>query len=98
MAHVAAAIRIFEASDRPKDLAKYVDHYRRFKRVEPWAIIASLIETCKLCGESFGLTEGKAGHLVVLDQRDVVETLRFHAAPLTLSVTAASSIRRARET
>jgi hypothetical protein len=38
MAHVAAAIRIFEASDLPKDLAKYVDHYRLFKRGEPWAI------------------------------------------------------------
>ena len=27
MAHCAAAIRIFEASERPKDLAQYVDHY-----------------------------------------------------------------------
>ncbi len=30
---------------------------------------------------SFGLAEGKAAHLVVLDQPDVVEALRFHAAP-----------------
>jgi hypothetical protein len=40
MAHVAAAIRIFEASDRPRDLARYVDHHRLFKRGEPWAICA----------------------------------------------------------
>jgi hypothetical protein len=38
MAHVAASIRIFEASDRPKDLAKYTDHYPLFARGEPWAI------------------------------------------------------------
>jgi hypothetical protein len=44
LAHVAAAIRIFEASDRPKDLAQYVDHYRLFKRGEPWAICASALK------------------------------------------------------
>ena len=43
MAHVAAAIRIFEASDRPADLARYVDHYRLFKRGEPWAICAKVL-------------------------------------------------------
>lgn len=43
LAHVAAAIRIFEASDRPKDLARYVDHYRLFKRGEPWTICAGAL-------------------------------------------------------
>ena len=43
MAHVAAAIRIFEASDRPADLARYVDHYRLFKRGEPWTICAAAL-------------------------------------------------------
>lgn len=32
--------------------------------------------------ESFGLAEGAPAHLVVLDQPDVVESLRFHAAPV----------------
>ena len=38
LSHVAAAIRIFEASGRPSDIARYVDTYRLFKRGEPWAI------------------------------------------------------------
>ena len=29
----------------------------------------------------FGLAVGAAAHLVVLDQRDVVDVLRFHAPP-----------------
>jgi hypothetical protein len=35
LAHVAAAIRIFEASGKPSDLARYVDTCRLFKRGEP---------------------------------------------------------------
>jgi hypothetical protein len=38
LAHVTAAIRIFEASGRPADIARYVDTYRLFKQGEPWAI------------------------------------------------------------
>jgi hypothetical protein len=38
LSHVTAAIRIFEASGRPADIASYVDTYRLFKRGEPWAI------------------------------------------------------------
>lgn len=36
-AHVEATIRIFAASGRPSDIARYVDCYRLFKRGEPWA-------------------------------------------------------------
>lgn len=38
LAHVDATIRIFAASGRPSDIARYVDTYRLFKRGEPWAI------------------------------------------------------------
>jgi hypothetical protein len=38
LASVTAAIRIFEASGDPEDIARYVDSYRLFKRGEPWAI------------------------------------------------------------
>lgn len=38
LAHVAAAIRIFEASGKPSDIARYVDTFRLFKRGEPWPI------------------------------------------------------------
>jgi hypothetical protein len=38
LAHVTAVLRLFEASDKPQDLARYVDSYRLFKRGEPWAI------------------------------------------------------------
>src|SRR5471032_2891524 len=35
LAHVTAAIRIFEASGDHKDMPKYVDVHRQFKRGEP---------------------------------------------------------------
>lgn len=38
LAHVEACIRIFAASGKPSDIARYVDGYRLFKRGEPWAI------------------------------------------------------------
>ena len=38
LAHVEATIRIFAASGKPSDIARYVDCYRLFKRGEPWAI------------------------------------------------------------
>ena len=37
LAHVTAVMWLFETSDRPADLARYVDSYRLFKRGEPWA-------------------------------------------------------------
>ena len=43
LAHVAAAIRIFEASGAPHDMSRYVDHYRLFKCGEPWAICAAVL-------------------------------------------------------
>jgi hypothetical protein len=47
LAHVTAAIRIFEASGRPSDIARYVDTYRLFKRGEPWAICAAALAKAK---------------------------------------------------
>jgi hypothetical protein len=38
LAHVTAAIRIFEASDNAKDMARYVDTHRLFKRGESWVL------------------------------------------------------------
>jgi len=38
LAHVAAAIRIFEASGNAGDMARYVDTHRLFKRGEPVAL------------------------------------------------------------
>ncbi len=38
LAHVSAAIRIFEASGDTKDMPRYVDVHRLFKRGEPIAI------------------------------------------------------------
>jgi hypothetical protein len=35
LAHVEATIRIFAASGRPADIARYVDTYRLFRRGEP---------------------------------------------------------------
>jgi hypothetical protein len=38
LAHVTAAIRIFEASGDPKEMSRYVDTHRMFKRGEPIAV------------------------------------------------------------
>src|SRR4051812_36724633 len=38
LAHVTAAIRIFEASGDPKGMPRYVDTHRLFKRGEPIAL------------------------------------------------------------
>src|SRR5207237_7899265 len=38
LAHVTAAIRIFDASGDPKGMARYVDTHRLFKRGEPIAL------------------------------------------------------------
>ena len=38
LAHVMAAIRIFEASGNPKDIPKYIDIHRLFRRGETWAL------------------------------------------------------------
>src|SRR5271154_6554842 len=41
LSHVTAVLRLFEASGRGQDLARYMDSYRLFKRGEPWAICAA---------------------------------------------------------
>src|ERR1700691_3168538 len=43
LAHVEATMRIFAASGRPADIARYVDTYRLFKRGEPWAICSEAL-------------------------------------------------------
>jgi hypothetical protein len=43
LAHVTATLRIFDASSKPSDMARYVDTYRMFKRGEPWAICAAAL-------------------------------------------------------
>ena len=43
LAHVEATIRIFDASGKPSDIARYVDGYRLFKRGEPWAICSEAL-------------------------------------------------------
>ncbi len=43
LAHVEATIRIFAASGKPSDIAKYIDSYRLFRRGEPWAICSAAL-------------------------------------------------------
>jgi hypothetical protein len=38
LAHITAAIRLFEASGNAKDMPRYVDVHRLFKRGETWAL------------------------------------------------------------
>jgi hypothetical protein len=46
LAHVTAAIRIFEASGNAKDMPRYVDTHRLFKRGETWALCQQAIGAC----------------------------------------------------
>jgi hypothetical protein len=43
LAHISAAIRIFDASGPTQDIARYVDAYRLFKRGEPWAVCSAAL-------------------------------------------------------
>ncbi len=43
LAHITAVLRIFDASGSPKDMGKYVDHYRLFRRGEAWTICAGAL-------------------------------------------------------
>jgi hypothetical protein len=45
LAHVLAAIRIFEASGNPKDIPKYIDIHRLFRRGETWALCKAALAT-----------------------------------------------------
>jgi hypothetical protein len=45
LAHVMAAIRIFEASGNPKDIPKYIDIHRLFRRGETWALCKAALAT-----------------------------------------------------
>jgi hypothetical protein len=45
LAHITAAIRIFEASGDPKEMSRYVDTYRMFKRGEPIDLCKEVLAT-----------------------------------------------------
>src|SRR5208282_360832 len=67
LAHVTAAIRIFEASGSPKDMSRYVDSYRLFKRGEPWAICAAALVNGPLSTKELALALMKAKGMDVGD-------------------------------
>jgi hypothetical protein len=60
LAHVTAVMRLFEASGKPQDLARYVDSYRLFKRGEPWAICAAALASGPLTTKELALELMKA--------------------------------------
>jgi hypothetical protein len=60
LAHVSAVMRLFEASGKPQDLARYVDSYRLFKRGEPWAICAAALASGPLSTKDLALEMMKA--------------------------------------
>jgi hypothetical protein len=55
LAHVSAVMRLFEASGKPQDLARYVDSYRLFARGEPWAICAAALASGPLSTKELAL-------------------------------------------
>lgn len=60
LAHVTAVMRLFEASGKPQDLARYVDSYRLFSRGEPWAICAKALANGPLSTKELALELMKA--------------------------------------
>ena len=69
LSHVSAVMRLFEASGKPQDLARYVDGYRLFKRGEPWAICAAALTKGPLSTKELALELMKAKGM---DLRDSV--------------------------
>ncbi len=60
LAHVTAVLRLFEVSGRAQDLARYSDHYRLFKRGEPWAICSAALVNGPLSTKELALALMKA--------------------------------------
>lgn len=60
LAHITAVLRIFEASGKAQDLARYSDHYRLFKRGEPWAICSAALAKGPLTTKELALELMKA--------------------------------------
>jgi hypothetical protein len=60
LAHVSAVMRLFEASGKPQDLARYVDSYRLFQRGEPWAICTAALVKGPLTTKELALELMKA--------------------------------------
>jgi hypothetical protein len=60
LAHITAVMRLFEASGKPQDLARYVDSYRLFARGEPWAICAAALVNGPLTTKDLALELMKA--------------------------------------
>jgi hypothetical protein len=67
LAHVSAVMRLFEASGKPQDLARYVDGYRLFKRGEPWAICAAALAKGPLSTKDLALELMKAKDMDLRD-------------------------------
>jgi len=70
LAHINAVIRVFEATGDPKDMPRYVDMHRLFKRAEKW-------ELCKAALAKNGdlSTKDLAFHIMTakgLDTNDAV--------------------------
>ena len=57
---VTAVLRLFEVSGKAADLARYSDHYRLFKRGEPWAICSSALATGPRTSQRLALALMKA--------------------------------------
>lgn len=60
LAYVTAVLRLFEVSGKAQDLARYSDHYRLFKRGEPWAIYSASLATDPLTTKELALALVKA--------------------------------------
>ena len=67
LSHVTAVLRLFEASGRGQDLARYVDSYRLFKRGEPWAICAAALASGPLSTKELALELMKAKDMDLKD-------------------------------
>jgi len=56
LAHINAVIRVFEATGDPKDMPRYVDVHRLFKRTEKWELCkAALAKSGELSTKDLAL-------------------------------------------
>jgi hypothetical protein len=79
LAHITAVIRVFEATGDPKDMPKYIDMHRLFKRAEKWQL-------CKeaLAGGKELSTKELGAYVVKAKGFDVNDAILHNAITLQL--------------
>ena len=79
LAHINAVLRLFEATGDPKDMPRYVDVHRLFKRIEKWELCSQA-----LAGGIELSTKELAAHVIAAKGFDVGDAVLARSITLQL--------------